>query len=180
MNGYMPSRPLFALLALVAAFCSILPAHAQREPLTDEELATVESRWPEAQRTITGIRYIIHEAGHGDPARDGDVLQVTYKGMLLDGKVFNECLTKDAPFKFRLGRGQVIDGWDQVFKLFCEGSKATVIIPYELAYGTLGQPPMVPRQSTLVFEVEVLSIERGSTPPPAATPEPKKKKRFWF
>ncbi len=161
------------LLSLVFAASAL----AQREPLSEEEQALVESRWPEAKRTITGIRYVMQAEGEGEPARSGDRVAVVYKGMLLDGTVFNEYTDREKAFSFRLGRGEVIEGWDQAFKLLKVGSKATLIIPFELAYGTRGNPPSVPRKSTLVFEVELLSIERGATPPPPPANEGKKKKK---
>jgi len=73
----------------------------------------------------------------------------------------------------------VIEAWDQAMKLMREGGKMTLIVPYELGYGTRGNPPRVPRQATLVFEIELLKIERAI---PVAShyptpPEDKKKKK---
>ena len=179
MNLGMSIRLKLSLLFTLLFSLCISPVFAQREPLTDEEQAIVEKRWPEAKRTITGVRYVIEREGNGLPARSGDLVTVLYKGMLLNGTVFNEALDPAKPFVFRLGRGLVIDGWDQALKVMNEGSKATLIIPFELAYGTRGNPPAVPKQATLIFEVELLKIERGTQPPAPAPVEPKKKKK-WF
>jgi len=174
----MSRRLTFTLmLALVLGF-SLRPALAQREPLNDEEQAYVEKNFPDAKKLITGVRYIIHKEGTGDTIHSGDKVSVYYKGMLMNGTVFNECAAPAAPFTFRVGRGEVIAGWDQVLKLLNEGSKATVVIPYEYAYGTLGNPPAVPRQAMLVFEVEVLKIERSPYyVPPVPADQTKKKKK---
>lgn len=172
------SRHLTLSLFALLLFC--LPAanaFAQREPLSDEELAFVEEHYPNAQKIITGVRYVIDRPGTGENARSGDVLTVLYKGMLLNGTVFNEALDRDKPFTFRLGRGLVIEGWDQVLKRLNEGCKATLIIPWELAYGTRGNSPAVPPRATLIFEVEILKIERGSSPAPLATTGDKKSRK---
>jgi FKBP-type peptidyl-prolyl cis-trans isomerase len=170
-------RLLVCLFGLVAA---LAPLRAQREKLSPEDLAVVEKQWPTAKKTVTGLRYVTQAEGTGDVAAEGDLVSVLYKGMLLDGRVFDQMLSADKPFTFRLGRGQVIEGWDQGLKLMRLGSKATLIIPFELAYGTRGDPPKIPRQATLVFEVELIKIERAtplhSQMPPAPDPKAKKKK----
>jgi FKBP-type peptidyl-prolyl cis-trans isomerase len=170
-------RLSLTLLCLVA-FVSSLPVYAQREKLSSEDLTIVNQKWPDAKRTVTGLRYVMHEIGLGDPVRTGDVVSVYYKASLLDGTVFNSCLPPDEAFTFRIDRGLVIEAWDQALKLMRERGKMTLIVPYELGYGTRGNPPRVPRQATLVFEIELLKIYRGVPaashfPPP---PEDKKKK----
>ena len=169
-------RPLYLLLLAVALSLQA-PLFAQREKFTPEDLVIVKSKWPEAKRTITGLRYVMLAEGTGDTARSGDMVSVVYRGSLINGTVFNEYLDKTKPFSFRLGRGQVVDGWDQGLKLMREGSKMTLIVPYELGYGTRGNPPAVPRETSLVFEIEMVKIERGSQPPP---PPPEIKKKPWY
>jgi FKBP-type peptidyl-prolyl cis-trans isomerase len=97
--------------------------------------------------------------------------------MLLDGTVFNKMPNPESPkpFTFRLGRGAVIDGWDQGLKLMREGGKMLLIVPFELGYGTRGNPPAVPRQATLVFEIEMQKIERSTPLPPEPEKESKRK-----
>lgn len=173
----MRSPSITSLLIGLLVFATSLPAFAQREKLPPEDLAVVNEKYPEAKRTITGLRFIQVQEGHGEPARAGDLISVLYKGMLLDGKVFNEVKDPKEPFTFRLGRGAVIDGWDQGLKFMKEGSKYIFIVPHELGYGTRGNPPAVPRQATLIFEVEMLKIERNTaTPPPAPLTGKKAKK----
>ncbi len=177
MNQGMSLRLKLSLLFTLVLSLSFSTAFAQREPFNEEEQAFLESRYPEAKRLVTGVRYVIHAEGTGEPARNGDMVTVLYKGMLFNGTVFNEALDPAKPFVFRLGRGQVIDGWDQALKVMRVGSKATLLIPFELAYGTRGNPPAVPKKTSLIFEVEMLKIERGSTPPPPPADEGKKKKK---
>jgi len=170
-------RLSFYVLCLVA-FVSSLPVYAQREKLSSEDLTIVTQKWPNAKRTVTGLRYIMHEPGKGEPAASGDQVHVFYKASLLNGTVFNSCQPPDEAFTFRIDRAMVIEAWDQAMKLMREGSKMTLIVPFELGYGTRGNPPRVPRQATLVFEIEMIKIDRALPlqshfPTP---PEDKKKK----
>ncbi|XP_060110609.1 peptidyl-prolyl cis-trans isomerase FKBP2 isoform X1 [Heteronotia binoei] len=93
-------------------------------------------------------------------SRKGDVLHMHYTGKLEDGTEFDSSLTRDQPFVFTLGTGQVIKGWDQGLLGMCEGEKRKLVIPSELGYGDRGAPPKIPGGATLVFEVELLKIER--------------------
>jgi len=149
------------LLLLAASLAlSIPPLHAQREKLPPEDLEFVEKSWPEAKKTNTGIRYIILREGAGETPKPGDKAQVLYIGRLLQGKIFDQNENKDQPFSFRVRRDQVIEGWDQIIQLMKKGEKRLVIIPPELAYGTRGQPPKIPRGATLVFEMELLDFRK--------------------
>jgi hypothetical protein len=155
------------------------PLLAQRERLPPEDLEIVEKKWPEAKRTSTSLRYVVLADGEGDLARPGDMLAVLYKGTLLDGTVFNEVADRQRPFIFRLGRGEVIEGWDQGLQLMRKGSRVIFIVPYELAYGSRGRSPDIPRCATLVFEIHLVDIKRGDAtsniPPPPGPPARKKK-----
>jgi FKBP-type peptidyl-prolyl cis-trans isomerase len=146
-------------IALVLAAAMLSPVlHAQREKLPPEDLAYVEKTWPEAKKTMTGIRYVVVKAGEGDMPKPGDKVNVLYIGRLLDGKIFDQATDPAQPFSFRVRREAVIEGWDQILQQMKRGEKRIVIIPPELAYGTRGQPPKIGRNATLVFEMELLSF----------------------
>ncbi len=146
---------LLIMLAVVVA-----PAlRAQREKLPPDDLDFVQKTWPDAKKTSTGIRYIILQAGHDEAPKTGDKLDVLYVGRLLNGTVFDQTADREHPFSFRVGRQMVIDGWDQILTQMKRGEKRLVIIPPELAYGTRGQPPKIPRDATLVFEIELLDFK---------------------
>lgn len=134
--------------------------NAQREKLPPEDLEFVEKNWPEAKKTNTGIRYIILREGEGDSPKAGDKCSVLYIGRLLHGQVFDQKQDKDDPFIFRVRRDEVIEGWDQLLQVMKRGEKRLVIIPPELAYGTRGRPPTIPRGATLVFEMELLDFKQ--------------------
>lgn len=143
------------LIAVLAA-----PAlRAQREKLPPDDLDFVEKTWPQAKKTSTGIRYVIVKPGHDARPVAGDKVQVLYVGRLLNGTEFDSALDPEHPFAFRVSRGMVIDGWDQILPQMQRGEKRIVIIPPELAYGTRGQPPKIPRNATLVFEMELLDFQ---------------------
>lgn len=90
--------------------------------------------------------------------RKGDIIHMNYVGTLLDGTEFDR--SRDQPLSFTLGSGQVIKGWDQGLLGMCVGEKRRLVIPSDLAYGerSMGK---IPAHSTLVFEVELMKIERA-------------------
>jgi FKBP-type peptidyl-prolyl cis-trans isomerase len=152
-------RRAAAFLIAALGFIATPALHAQREKLPLQDLEIVEQKWPQAKKTNSGIRYIIQREGHGESPKPGNAVSVLYVGQLIDGKIFDQYLEKDQPFTFRIARDQVIEGWDQVLQLMKRGEKRLVIIPPELAYGFRGQPPKIPRNSTLVFEIELLDFK---------------------
>ena len=136
--------------------------HAQREKLPPDDLDFVEKKWPDAKKSNTGIRYVVETQGSGPVLVPGDKVMVTYVGSLLNGKVFDSVLSRTHPFTFRVGRGEVIVGWDQILQLMRPGDKWIVVIPPELGYGRLGSAPKIPSEATLVFEIEILGVKKDS------------------
>lgn len=157
MNPFPTMRPLFCLCLIL--FAAAGPLQAQREKLPPEDLEIVEQRWPEAKKTYTGLRYIVLKEGDaaGPMPTPGMKVSVVYKGMLLDGKVFDEN-TAENPLKVRLDRGDLIDGWEEALQKMHKGEKWLLIVPPELAYGAKGRPPSIKRYATLVFEMELLDF----------------------
>lgn len=152
--------PLRFAAVLLALFAAPLLLHAQRERLPPEDVDVVEKRWPDAKKTFTGLRYVVEVAGKGALLQPGDNIMVTYTGSLLSGRVFDKILDRVHPFTFRVDRGEVITGWDQILQLMRPGDKWIVIVPPEMAYGRRGSPPKIPGDTTLVFEIEVLGVKR--------------------
>ncbi|XP_052186313.1 peptidyl-prolyl cis-trans isomerase FKBP62-like [Diospyros lotus] len=105
-----------------------------------------------------GLKKKLVKEGDGwDTPENGDEVEVHYTGTLLDGTKFDSSRDRGTPFKFTLGQGQVIKGWDQGIKTMKKGENAIFTIPPELAYGESGSPPTIPANATLQFDVELLS-----------------------
>lgn len=154
-------RSVLLLLTLAAP----IAVHAQREKLPPEDLDVVEKTWPEAKRTSTGLRTVVLKPAEGISPRKGDVVSVVYTGKLLNGTIFDQAPDAANPFTFRLGRGNVIDGWEEGLQLMKVGERRLFIVPFELGYGTRGNPPKIPRRATLIFDVELVSIgEKPAAP----------------
>ncbi len=142
---------------------------AQREKLPPEDLEIVEKTWPTAKRTSTGLRTMILKDSDGPSPKKGDVVSVVYVGKLLDGTIFDQATDPEKPFTFRVGRGQVIEAWEEGMQLLKVGQRRLFIVPFELGYGTRGSPPKIPKRATLIFEVELLSINKDM---PTTLPSP--------
>lgn len=97
--------------------------------------------------------------GTGEEAKTGDRVVVHYTGRFVDGTIFDSSLTRNEPFQFVLGAGQVIQGWDVGLVGMKVGGKRVLSIPPELGYGMQDYGP-IPGNSTLIFEIELLKVER--------------------
>jgi FKBP-type peptidyl-prolyl cis-trans isomerase FkpA len=96
--------------------------------------------------------------GTGIEATAGKKVVVHYTGTLTDGTKFDSSHDRREPFAFALGAGQVIQGWDRGVAGMKVGGKRKLVIPADLAYGARGFPPVIPPNSTMVFEVELLDV----------------------
>jgi len=126
--------------------------------VSSEDAMLIARQYGTASRLPSGLLFVRRVAGTGELARVGQEVIVHYDGRLLDGRRFDSSYESGVPLTFRVGAGQVIPGWDEVFQLMRKGEKRTLIIPHWLAYGVNGRPPKIPPRATLVFEVEVLDI----------------------
>ncbi len=109
-------------------------------------------------QTDSGLFYKITQKGSGDYPPKGGNVSVHYRGMLLDGTVFDSSYQRNEPIRFQLGQGKVIKGWDEGIALLKKGSAAKLVIPSELAYGSRGAGGVIPPNATLIFEVELVDF----------------------
>ena len=109
---------------------------------------------------MTGLQIEEVVKGTGDSPRQGQKVVVHYTGWLTDGKKFDSSVDRGQPFEFNIGVGQVIKGWDEGVLTMKVGGKRRLTIPPELAYGNrdVGDG-LIPANSTLVFEVELLDLK---------------------
>jgi len=98
------------------------------------------------------------QAGTGDVAAAGNMVDVHYTGWLTDGSKFDSSVDRGTPFSFQLGAGKVIKGWDLGVAGMKVGGKRKLTIPAHLGYGAGGFGSVIPPNSTLVFEVELLGV----------------------
>jgi FKBP-type peptidyl-prolyl cis-trans isomerase len=111
-------------------------------------------------KTDSGLEYVDQKDGTGAAAKAGNTVSVHYTGTLKDnGKKFDSSLDRGEPFKFKLGAGMVIKGWDEGVAGMKVGGKRKLIIPAKLGYGERGAGNVIPPNADLVFEVELLKIE---------------------
>lgn len=117
-----------------------------------------DTKGKDTMATTSGLKYIMVQEGKGKKADASSMITVHYTGYLTDGRVFDSSVKRDSPFTFELGKGQVIQGWDEGISLLKEGGKARLIIPPALGYGDQQMGP-IPAKSTLIFDVELLKVE---------------------
>ncbi|MES9946662.1 MAG: FKBP-type peptidyl-prolyl cis-trans isomerase [Candidatus Thiodiazotropha sp.] len=107
--------------------------------------------------TESGLQYRVLENGHGKHPSKSDKVLVHYSGKLLDGTLFDSSINRGKPASFRVDG--VIKGWTEALQLMKLGDRWQLFIPPELAYGEKGMPPKIPPHSSLIFDVEVISIQ---------------------
>lgn len=144
------------------SFASLVDSVEKREQEALKEARAriekeIENRYPNAEITLTGLRYIITKNGTGkESPKMGHPVKVHYQGQLLNGKIFDSSLVRKEPAVFNIG--QVIEGWNEALMTMKKGEKRTLIIPPELGYGEYGYPGVIPPNSYLIFDVELLDF----------------------
>jgi FKBP-type peptidyl-prolyl cis-trans isomerase len=110
-------------------------------------------------RTPLGVKFEVLKHGTGAAVKQGNVVNVHYTGWLVDGTKFDSSVDRNEPFSFRVGGGEVIQGWDEALLTMKVGGKSKFTIPPELGYGQRGAGGIIPPNATLIFEIELLSIK---------------------
>ena len=133
-----------------------------------------------AQKTESGVYYVITQPGSGPTPQKGEVVTVHYTGKLLNGKVFDSSRTNPQsggkPAQFQLGVGMVIPGWEEGVSKLHKGEKATLFIPSTLAYGPRGNQA-IPANSVLIFDIELMDIQKGQAQQPGMPQMPEQPSR---
>ena len=144
----------------VEAFRTFEGSRAKREAKVKEEAeAKMEKLAAGFDKTESGLRYKMIQKGNGKKAENGKTVSVHYTGQLEDGKVFDSSYPRKKPIEFPLGRGNVIEGWDEGIALLQVGDKARFVIPSHLGYGSRGAGGAIPPNATLIFDVELMDVK---------------------
>ena len=176
----MNRMPILFLLAATAASAQTTPApkpaSTSAKPAVHSTTGTAASatRLPPGVPPVKGLmhtgfslRYQDIKIGTGPVAEPNKVYEVAYTGWLAaDGKKFDSSFDHPdkKPIQFPQGRGRVIPGWDQGFEGMKIGGKRRLFIPYQLAYGAMGRPPVIPAKANLIFDIELVGVT--DMPPP--------------
>lgn len=144
----------------VESFRQFHGAKAEREAAAKQQQEELLGELSEGfEKTGSGLRYKMISEGNGKKAERGKTVAVHYKGMLPDGTVFDSSYKRKEPIEFPLGKGHVIEGWDEGIQLLQEGDKARFVIPSNLGYGSRGAGGVIPPNATLIFDVELVQVK---------------------
>ena len=125
-----------------------LPAYAAEKKV--EKMMTTDS----------GLKYVDEVVGTGAAPTRGKQVTVHYTGTLENGTKFDSSVDRKQPFKFIIGVGQVIKGWDEGVMSMKVGGKRKLVIPANLGYGARGAGGVIPPNATLLFDVELLDVQK--------------------
>lgn len=139
-------RMMKLMLTVTLAVLLAAPACAEQNAAKGAKVVT----------TASGLKYVDQVIGKGTSPAKGKQVTVHYTGTLENGKKFDSSVDRKEPFKFIIGVGQVIRGWDEGVMSMKVGGKRKLIIPAKLGYGSAGAGGVIPPNATLLFDVELL------------------------
>ena len=143
-----------------AKMAAEMEAKAAENKASGEAFMTENAKQEGVVVTESGLQYKIIEPGQGDSPGPADVATVHYRGTLIDGTQFDSSYDRGQPASFPVGG--VIPGWSEALQLMKPGAKWQLVIPAELAYGERGAGQDIGPNSTLLFDVELISVEQGA------------------
>jgi peptidylprolyl isomerase len=122
-------------------------------------LPTSLPEFDNATTTASGLKYIDVVAGTGETPRTNQDVTVHYTGTLTNGKQFDSSRDRGVPYTFKLGVVPMIQGWEECIRSMKVGGRRKLLVPPNLGYGAAGNPPDIPGNATLVFDIELLGVK---------------------
>lgn len=158
-DGTEPAIPVEEAQKLINDYLQELQDKAEKVARAEGEQFLAENGKKEnVKTTASGLQYVVEKEGTGAQPTAEDEVTVHYTGKLLNGQVFDSSVNRGEPATFPLNR--VIPGWTEGVQLMKEGAKYTFFIPSDLAYGPQGVPGAIPPHSTLIFDVELIKVNK--------------------
>ncbi|MGQ9592425.1 MAG: FKBP-type peptidyl-prolyl cis-trans isomerase, partial [Planctomycetota bacterium] len=152
---------LLSLVPLLFSACSRSPeapvSTAAPEPARTEAAAKTEAASAEPVRLPSGIEYTVLKEGEGESPKIGSTVTTHFKSWFPDGRVFKDTWARGQPKKFKLDHLHLVPGWVEVLRSMKPGERRKVRIPSHLAYGAGGYPGVVPPNTDLNFEIELVA-----------------------
>ena len=149
------------IFSLAAASLALLASCSDDTPSTPTEVVPARAWTDPVLETVDhdGVTVDIIEQGTGTEAKEYDQVSVHYRGWIKNTEnVFDSSYRSGSPISFRLGTKSVIAGWDKGILGLKVGTRARLHIPWKLGYGKRGNPPVIPGQADLVFDVELVKV----------------------
>jgi FKBP-type peptidyl-prolyl cis-trans isomerase len=147
------------LITILALLATVTFAQKKSPPVPRPNTSLPTKVTGDPIKTASGLEYWDIKEGSGPIAQKGQTVKVHYTGWLTNGKKFDSSVDAGRPFPFKLGTGEVIKGWDEGVEGMKVGGKRQLKIPPQLAYGERGYPGVIPPNSTLIFDVELLGVQ---------------------
>ena len=158
-DGTEPAMPVEEAQKLINDYLQELQDKAEKAARAEgEQFLSENGKKENVKTTASGLQYVVEKEGTGAQPTAEDVVTVHYTGKLLNGQVFDSSVNRGEPATFPLNR--VIPGWTEGVQLMKEGAKYTFFIPSDLAYGPQGVPGAIPPHSTLIFDVELIKVNK--------------------
>lgn len=158
-DGTEPAIPVEEAQKLINDYLQELQDKAEKAARAEGEQFLAENGKKEnVKTTASGLQYVVEKEGTGAQPTAEDEVTVHYTGKLLNGQVFDSSVNRGESATFPLNR--VIPGWTEGVQLMKEGAKYTFFIPSDLAYGPQGVPGAIPPHSTLIFDVELIKVNK--------------------
>ena len=130
----------------------------EKDKIKKLELDKIISITKGMEKTKSGLFHLIENKGNNDFPSIGSTVSVHYTGKLVDGTIFDSSYQRNNPISFVLGKGQVIEGWDEGLLKMAKGGSGKFVIPSNLAYGENGAGGIIPPNSTLIFDLELIDF----------------------